>query len=108
VDPRNTANRYELEWSEEATADVAEIPVFNRRPVLAVIDHLRFQAEAVTRHRKPLREPIETLPSATWEVRVGEYRGLYWVEDGRIARILRVILKGTRTTRAAVTRSMKP
>src|SRR5688500_3103246 len=96
---------YQVAWSEEAKADVARIPVFHRRRPLGAIQRLRFQAETEARHRKPLREPIEELPEATWELRAGDYRALYWIEEGRIARILRVILKGRQTTGGAVTRS---
>jgi mRNA-degrading endonuclease RelE of RelBE toxin-antitoxin system len=98
---------YALEWSEEARADLAAIPVFHRGRVVVAIQRLRFQAELETRHRRPLREPVEELPEATWEVRAGDYRALYWLE-GRTAWILRVILKGRRTMQVAVMRSRKP
>ena len=75
---------------------------------MGAVERLRFQAESETRHRRPLREPIDQLPGATWEVRAGDYRGLYWIEEGRTVRILRVILKGRQTTAAAVMRSKKP
>ena len=102
------ATPYQIEWSEEATGDLSQISVFLRGRILRAIEQLRFQAEMETRQRKPLREPIEELPQATWEIRAGDYRGLYWIEEGRTAHILRVILKARRTTRAAVTRGIKP
>jgi hypothetical protein len=40
-------------------------------------------------------------------MRVGDFRVLYRIVDGRIARILRVILKGTATTEQALGRSVK-
>jgi hypothetical protein len=101
------ATPYEIGWSEEAKADVAEIPAFRRGPVIVAIERLRYQAEMESRHRKPLREPIEELPQATWEIRVGDYRGLYWIEEGRTAHILRVILKGAQTIRAAMMRGVE-
>ena len=99
---------YVIEWSEEAKADIAEIPVFHRGRVLGAVERLRFQAETETRHRRQLRDPIDELPDATWELRAGDYRGLYWIEEERTVRILRVILKGRQTTAAAVMRSKKP
>jgi mRNA-degrading endonuclease RelE of RelBE toxin-antitoxin system len=102
------ATPYEIEWSAEATADLAEVPVFYRGQILIALERLCYQAEMATRHRKPLREPIEEIPEAAWEVRVGEYRGLYRIKEGRTVRILRVILKGRRTALAAVMRGIKP
>jgi mRNA-degrading endonuclease RelE of RelBE toxin-antitoxin system len=98
---------YELQWSEEAKADMRRIPAFRRRPVFAAVEQLRGQAEVETRNRKPLAEPIEDLPDATWEVRVGEYRCLYRIDGGQTARVLRVIFKGTSTIAEAVARGRK-
>jgi len=76
--------------------------------VLAAIERLRFEAESETRHRRPLRAPVKGLPETAWQLRVGAYRALYRINDERTVRVLRVILKGTRTTDAAVRRSSKP
>jgi hypothetical protein len=53
---------YEIEWSEEAKADIRRISAFLRRPVLAAIENLRIQAENEIRNRKRLRHPIDDLP----------------------------------------------
>jgi mRNA-degrading endonuclease RelE of RelBE toxin-antitoxin system len=99
---------YEIEWSEEAKADLRRISAFARGPVMAAILELRTQAERETRNRKPLREPLEDLPEATWQVRIGDHRALYRISHGQTARILRVILKGTATTWQAVAKGKKP
>ena len=75
---------------------------------MAAIEVLRTQAEMQTRNRKPLVEPIELLPDATWEVRVGDHRVFYRIAGGQTVDILRVILKGTSTTAEAVGRGRKP
>jgi len=99
---------YEIQWSDEAKADVRRMPVFRRGPVFAAIEHLRYQAERETRNRKRLAEPIEALPEATWEVRVGDYRGIYRIEQEQTVRVLRVIFKATSTTAEAVARGRRP
>jgi mRNA-degrading endonuclease RelE of RelBE toxin-antitoxin system len=99
---------YTVEWSEEAKSDLRRIPAFVRGPVTAAIEQLRSQAASETRNRRRLKEPLEDLPSATWQIRVGDYRGLYRISDGRTVQILRVILKGTDTTWVAVARGKRP
>jgi len=98
---------HDVQWSEEARADIGIMPVFRRGPLFAAIDELRAQAEFATRNRKPLAEPIEDLPDATWEIRVGDYRVFYRVIESRIVQVLRVILKGTSTTAEAVARGRR-
>jgi len=65
-----------------------------------------------TEQRKPLAEPLGDLPEASWEIRVGDHRVFYTIipsqESGRAVRILRVILKGTMTTREALSKAGKP
>src|SRR5262249_42934735 len=99
---------YAIEWSEEAKSDLRRIPAFARRPITAAIEQLRFQAASETRNRRPLKQPLEDLPRATWQFRVGDYRGLYRISNGRTVQILQVILKGTKTTGEAVAKGKKP
>jgi len=99
---------YEIRWTEEAKTDLRLAPVFQRRPILAAVDLLRHQASVETRNRKPLAEPLEGLPAGTWEIRVGEYRVVYWTEAGRTVHVLRVILKGSSTTADALARGKTP
>src|SRR5262245_32104495 len=99
---------HEVCWSEEAMADLLRVPIFHRRRVVGALDQLRSEPTVETRHRKPLLEPLEGLPEETWELRVGAYRVLYWTDDGQTVQLLRVILKGPRTTEAAMARRKKP
>jgi len=99
---------YEIRWSNEARADIRAVPVFRRGPIFAAIEQLQAQAEFQTRNRKPLVEPLEILPDATWEVRVGEHRVFYRIDLGQTVDILRVILKGGTTTAEAIGRGRKP
>jgi mRNA-degrading endonuclease RelE of RelBE toxin-antitoxin system len=91
---------YEIEWSENAKADMRQLRAFYRPPVLAAVAELAHHAETETRNRKPLR-PSEDIPvgypDPTWEVRVRGHRVLYVVDAGT-ARILGVKLKGSLTT----------
>jgi mRNA-degrading endonuclease RelE of RelBE toxin-antitoxin system len=95
---------YEVEWSDEAEADRQSLPVFARRRVTAAVAQLPHQAEIETRNRKRLRRRLGGLTDAEWNLRIGDLRVLYRIVDGRIVRILRVILKGTATTDDALTR----
>jgi len=85
---------------EEARAELLAIRVFYRRPIVQAVRALGFLAETETRNRKRLAAPLDLLPDATWECRVGSFRVLYRV-DGRIARVLRVIIKAG-TTRKSI------
>lgn len=62
------------------------------RESAALSTNLVEKAEVETTNRKPLREPLQLLPEATWEVRVGPFRVLYRFDDGTVI-VLRVILK---------------
>ena len=97
-----------------AEAEVDELRTFDSRPVMRAIGELRHEAETKTRNRKPLEQPMEKVPEASWELRVGDHRVFYDVrtkgdvennEFPKTVRILRVILKGRRTTKEAVKES---
>jgi hypothetical protein len=106
---------YTIELSPEAQLDMEAVPPFHRARVLRALTALEHQAEVETRHRKALAEPLDELPGAAWEIRVGDYRGLYQIimtddegpRRGKTARVLRVILKGTSTMQEAVSRARK-
>jgi len=99
---------YEIEWSDAARTDFRGLSVFVRGPIVTAIEHLRHEAEIETRNRKRLQQPLDALADAEWTVRVGDSRVLYQVRDKSTVRVLRVILKGTRTTEEALARSLKP
>jgi hypothetical protein len=109
---------FSIEWAPDALADVERIRPFDARPIFAALAEIRHQADVETRNRKPLREPLEELPDASWEVRVGEFRVFYRISGealgaeqvgvGKTARILRVIFKGRSTTAEALRRGRAP
>src|SRR5688572_15956105 len=86
--------RYTIEWAPSADAELAALHVFDSRPIVRAVRELAHEAETETRNRKPLLQPIENVPEASWEIRVVEHRVLYEVKEGQTVRILRVILKG--------------
>jgi hypothetical protein len=98
---------YVVELSAEAQADMRAIRAFHRPGVYRALADLSHQAEVETRHRKPLLEPLEDLPQATWEIRAGDYRAFYVIRSGeeQTVRVLRVILKGTATTLEALNKA---
>jgi mRNA-degrading endonuclease RelE of RelBE toxin-antitoxin system len=100
-----------VELSPEAQADISALKAFHRPPILRSLAVLAHEAELETQQRKPLAEPLEDLPGASWEIRIGDHRVLYAIlpgqESRRTVRILRVILKGALTTREALSKARK-
>jgi hypothetical protein len=94
--------RYSIEWAPRAETEIDEIRAFDARPILTAVNQLRNEAEVETRNREPLRAPLPELPEASWEARVGDHHVLHQVREGRIVRVLRVILKGRRTISEAL------
>ena len=89
---------YAIEWSEEAKMDIRRISAVHRGPIIAAIERLCSQAELEARNRRPLLQPLDELPEATWEVRIGDYRGLCRRIRAVCAPFIRVIFKGANTT----------
>lgn len=91
---------YVVTWSEEAKAERKALRSFLRPAIEHAVGLLELHAEQEAHNRKRIWRdrglPAE-YPDPTWELRVGEHRVLYSVE-GRTVRVLRVILKGRRTT----------
>ena len=99
---------YEIDWSDDAKADLRRVSVFARKPIFLFVERLRYEADVETRSRKPLKRPLPEIPEATWEGHVmGDYRVLYRINEGRTVRILRAIMKGTETLSEAIRRSNK-
>lgn len=106
------AGRYTVELSPEAAADLRTVKAFHRPAVLRALTELELQAELETKQRKPFTEPLEELPDATWEVRVGDYRALYCMrpgteQPGQTVTVLRVIFKGRSTTQEALSKAKR-
>ena len=86
--------RYEDAYLDDlrTLARAYELPIITRA-VLQLGDH----AETQSRNRKPLSAAISWCASATWQLRIDDYRVLYRV-DGSVVQVLRVRFKGSRTT----------
>ena len=96
------AGTYVVELDPTADDELDRLKPFEARSILEAIRQLRYEAEIATRNRKPLRSVIVSVPEASWELRVGDYRVLYAVRNRRLVRLLRVIFKGRLTMNEAV------
>jgi addiction module RelE/StbE family toxin len=95
---------YEIKWTDEAKADMQRIPIFHRKPIYAAVQRLRHQASVDSRNRKPFAEALEGNPTGAWQIRIGDYRVLYWIEEEQTVHVLRAIFKGSGTTEDALER----
>jgi mRNA-degrading endonuclease RelE of RelBE toxin-antitoxin system len=75
---------FQIQINEAAGAEIADLPAFVRKRVIQAIEaQLPYQPNVATRNRKQLRgliPPWEHL-DPTWEIRVGEYRVFYDVDE---------------------------
>lgn len=93
---------YRIELSNPAIADLMVLRAFDRARVLAEIqEHLTGAPTTAAGHRKllnALRPSWEHVPPL-WQLRVGDFRVFYDVEEeARIVYVRRVIRKGSKTT----------
>ena len=91
------SRRYELRYTVEFDRDLDEIPPYDGPIIRAAVLVLQNQAEQPTRNRRPLLRPVFWCSDANWQLRVGQYRVLYSVQE-RAVSLLRVTFKGRRTT----------
>lgn len=93
---------YSIELSNSATADLIVLRAFDRARVIVEIQSELSRHPAVSaRHRKVLRElrPAWEHAPPLWQLRVGEFRVFYDVDETeQVVHVRRVIRKGTRTT----------
>lgn len=70
---------YQIELTEDASADLGWYRVFERKTILSEIrEQLQNHPLNETRNRKPLGDN----PIAPWELRIGKYRVFYHVPQG--------------------------
>ena len=82
---------YQIEFTEEAERHLLSFRAHDRQIIVdAVKDHLTHQPTTPTRRRKRMKENI----LAKWELRVGEFRVFYNVEDERVTVV--VVAIGTK------------
>jgi len=100
---------HEIVWSDEALRDFERLHVRHQRAIAVGVEALRYRPTAPpTLHRKPLEEPLDELGASAWELRLGEFRLFFSVdEETRTVTVLRVILKGRWTTLEALRRSRR-
>jgi mRNA-degrading endonuclease RelE of RelBE toxin-antitoxin system len=79
---------YQIQVTEGAEADLFWFSAYSRRIILDGIEvHLRYYPTVGTRRIKSLRPN----PVAGWELRLGDYRVLYDVEDTNREVIIQVV-----------------
>ena len=93
--------RYTVDWSLEALLELEGLRSYDVPPIVTATANLGHDAETPSRNRKRLSGLPLPYPDPTWEVRVRTFRVLYAVEDRKVT-ILRVIVKGRRTTLEAL------
>ena len=75
---------YEVEYTESAATHLAGMRLYDRAPVLeAIATQLTHQPNQPTRNRKKLLnlQPPWDFVEPLWELRVGEYRVFYDVDE---------------------------
>jgi mRNA-degrading endonuclease RelE of RelBE toxin-antitoxin system len=84
---------YRLLYSRAFDRDLDGLPAYDAVVVRTRVALLAHQAESETRNRRRLAQPISWCGDATWQLRVGNYRVLYRVEEGAV-QVLRLTFKG--------------
>jgi len=80
---------YSTEFTTEAIDDLRHFRRFDQEAILrAIQSQLMYEPNVVTRNRKPLRAN----PLSQWELRVGDFRVFYNIEEH--ARVVRIIAIG--------------
>ncbi|HEX4959792.1 MAG TPA: type II toxin-antitoxin system RelE/ParE family toxin [Thermoanaerobaculia bacterium] len=79
---------FEIELTESASEDMHFLRKTDRRHVMAEIErHLAVEPLVPTLRRKPLRPN----PLAKWELRIGDFRVFYEVEDSANIVVVRAV-----------------
>lgn len=72
---------YDLEYTEAAMEHIRALPADRRADIMGGLERrLRHQPTVVTRHRKPM-DPDRRMFVAPWELRLGDVRVYYAVEE---------------------------
>lgn len=96
-EPSGESERYDIDYAEEAVADLKALRAYDQRKILAGIEtHLRFQP------KKESRSSIKAMVQPFWSqfrLRIEDFRVYYDVsEDPRSVQVLRVLEKTTEQT----------
>lgn len=93
-----------IEFADEAVEELEALRPYHAEKILNAIEaFLRHEPMQISRQRKPVY-PVGFLAEVgiTWELRVGEYRVFYDVEDNGVI-VIRIVRKGRRTTEESLT-----
>lgn len=85
---------YAIEVTDLAIEELSNIRAFERRPILeAIRQQLTYEPTVITRNRKLLESLIPNFESVPpiWELRVGEYRIFYDVDEAEKIVYIRAI-----------------
>jgi len=89
---------YAIEVTDLAIEELSNIRAFERRPILeAIRQQLTYEPIVTTRNRKLLESLVPSFESVPpiWELRVGEYRVFYDVDEGEKIVCIRAIRRKT-------------
>ena len=89
---------YAIEVTDLAIEELSNIRAFERRPILeAIRQQLTYEPTVITRNRKLLESLIPNFESVPpiWELRVGEYRIFYDVDEAEKIVYIRAIRRKT-------------
>ena len=85
---------YRVEYAEDITDDLAGLRAYDRKRILDRLEkQLRYEPTNKTKNRKPLRgliPPWEYI-EPVWELRIGEYRVFYDVDEQLALVMIRAI-----------------
>jgi mRNA-degrading endonuclease RelE of RelBE toxin-antitoxin system len=105
---RSRATAYQIELTELAVTELKAIRAFDRRRILdQVKEQLARQPSVPTRHRKRLEavSPGFEHVAPVWELRIGEYRVFYDVDEVKYTVYVRAVrLKQPHQTTEDITR----
>jgi mRNA-degrading endonuclease RelE of RelBE toxin-antitoxin system len=89
---------YTIEVTDLAIEELSNIRAFERRLILeAIRQQLTYEPTVITRNRKLLESLVPSFESVPpiWELRVGEYRIFYDVDEGERIVYIRAIRRKT-------------
>lgn len=85
---------YTIDYAEGVSEDLADLRAYTRKNILdALEERLRYEPTRLTRNKKilvGLVPPWEHVPPV-WELRIGEYRVFYDVDEDRAIVTIRAI-----------------
>jgi mRNA-degrading endonuclease RelE of RelBE toxin-antitoxin system len=94
IESQSSITMFSIEFNEDVAQDLAELRAFDRKRILDEIDsQLTHQPTQETRHRKKLVGLVPPWEHAgpVWELRIGEFRVFYAVDEEQSQVVVRAI-----------------